>query len=279
MRAALFRTHPGLWIGLVLVIGMAVPLGFAGLPGSVSDNGRVGSAAAALRAVRVGLIGVRSAEPGAVGDEALAGVKSALEALERDPGLAREPIAALRLALDDFFAQVTARRRATVPGFGPGNASADAIEVTLGELTTRDEAALREPILSLRDIETEFLARVDPEDVPQVSRWAEIFSARLAEAIIPERTRVGLAAELAAYQRAILDMMGAMLAARDDPEPLTIAVETAVEDVDRALTAETEMVEASRQRFGWITEGGLIASVLLAAACGFALGRAHTSAL
>jgi hypothetical protein len=268
-----------------------VPLCFAVLDGlSRPEIEQVRSASTALSAVRLGFLDVRLVErqalhqrSGHAFDDAFAGTLSALDSLERDAGALREPVAVLRSAIDRYaavFARVTIAERTT-------NASVDAIEATLGQLATGDEAALLEPLLRMRNAEMEFLTQADPRKVHQVSRWAETFTSRLAEAIIPEGTRTGLAARLVTYQLAILDTMNAAMGSSRDTDTPELAVralevEAAVENVDRLLTVarsfQDKAFDSSRARSEWIAAGGLMGIVLLAAACGFAFGRGSVEA-
>jgi len=84
------------------------------------------------------------------------------------------------------------------------NASAAAIETQLGQLGTSDEALLQEPLLGMRLAEAAIVSRSDPRAERQLSYWAEIFSARLEEIVIPEGTRATLARRLATYQHDVL---------------------------------------------------------------------------
>jgi hypothetical protein len=84
-----------------------------------------------------------------------------------------------------------------------------AIETTIGQLRESDETALNEPLLGMRRDELEFRTAPDPRYARQLSWWADMFSARLAERTIPEGTRTALAFKLAAFQRDALSLMQA----------------------------------------------------------------------
>jgi hypothetical protein len=95
------------------------------------------------------------------------------------------------------------RRVAVGSALEPGSYSVNALtemESALGQLQSNDEDLLREPLLGMRLAEAAFRTRADPWPARRLSRWVEIFTARLNRIAIPAGTRGRLARALAVYE-------------------------------------------------------------------------------
>jgi hypothetical protein len=235
MYAVISRPGPNRWIGLVIAIGLVVPVCLAVLPGAT------------------GWIFARQAPTAAPTEAAI------------------------------FTPAAAARQSDYPPDAGPAgvpNASADAIETMLGQLETRDEATLREPLLSMRLAEMALLSRADPRAGPQFSRWADVFSDRLAEMVLPAGTRASLAAKLTIYQHEVLGARDGSAPARNAeaaPRDEARAVEPVTENADLALPMsihrQTEAFGMTRDQVWGLLGVAILVSMLLAAGGGFTLGR------
>src|SRR5206468_2344257 len=114
-------------------------------------------------------------------------------------------------------------------------------DLSLGHLQASDEARLQEPLLAMRLAAAALRMERDPKLAEQVSRWSGIIAAQLDRTAIPQGTRVKLLAGLAAYEHAVLGTQDAL--PRQPLEvarlrPTARAVEIALANADRALTAE-----------------------------------------
>jgi hypothetical protein len=134
-------------------------------------------------------------------------------------------------------------------------ASVARIEATLGQLQTSDEAALHEPLLGMRRAELAFRASPDIQYEQRLIWWAGRFSELLAERVIPDGTRSGLAIRLAAYQHDALGLMDASLAAHGD-----LAAGDFQDGADHTLAAPRD--EGSIRWVDWVVA---LASVCAAA--------------
>lgn len=113
-------------------------------------------------------------------------------------------------------------------------ASLDAIDAVPGQLTTRDEAMLREPLLGVRIAGAALMSRAGSQSAQKLARYSESFSARLADVTVPEGTRTSLATKLAAYEHTALSVRHDEDPRREAERPVALPTGDAV----RALTAE-----------------------------------------
>jgi hypothetical protein len=108
--------------------------------------------------------------------------------------------------IDTFGSQAMIR---PAPSRAAAAAALHAMEVALGRLAAQDEAALREPFLGVRLAGTALMAGGLPLPIRRLTeqnlaRSAQQFSVRLADVTIPAGVRADLAADMAAYDRAVL---------------------------------------------------------------------------
>ena len=188
-------------------------------------------------------------------------------------GPASEYVAALEDAIAAYaqsFTRVTAVQRYAESATEPllVSAPSNMIESVLGQLQTREEARLREPLLAMRLAEATLLAERDPRSADQVSHWAGIFAARLDEMAIPRGTRTNLMAKLAAYEHAVLSTHETLLRqqpGREGPQAAASAVEAALANANRVLNAEqqrlSEAFEVACNGFVWSFGAVLAASL------------------
>lgn len=144
----------------------------------------------------------------------------------------------------------------------PVSANLARIETMLGQLQTRDEAALHEPLLAMRRAELEFYDLPNAQYEQQLTWWAERFSERLAQRDIPEGMRTGLAIRLAAYQHDALARMDAALASRHE---LAISGGSALGANEAGRALARAATGTSHGRFDWAVAAALLASVVVAA--------------
>jgi len=286
--------HPAAhrWIGPLIGAGLVISVCFAAVPnpsgwlrgeaaGPASD---VRSEAAALNAIRLGFLRARLAErdlPSAVSmsaeEAAVLEIRKNIATVPYQSATDAGRFGAIRAAIDTYAAttgSLAALKRR------PDAASTDTIDAVLGQLETRDEAVLREPLLGMQLSEAAFLSGADRSSMERVSRASDRFSERLAGLAIPEGTRARLTAKLVAYERDVSGTNDTVLAAQNAEGALrnaALAVEGALRDADRAVSMEqarlTASSDAARQRGWWLLGAGLVVSVLCVASLGFVLGR------
>jgi len=287
-------SHPGWQRWLVpILLAIIVPLLFAALPGEplqnlATDAGLVKHVRiemATLHAVQTEFQQARAAEPdvlsapsGQTEKLTMSGARRAVDRLGAEGGPADENVPALRNAIEGYaqaFTHGTAVRRYAEPPIQPllVSTQSNAIESVLGQLQTRDEARLREPLLAMRLADATLRSGRDPRAAEHVSYWAGIFAARLDEVAIPPGTRSNLLARLAAYQHTIFSKYDALLLQqpdRDGPQAAALAVEVALANADRAVTAEqqrlNETFQLAGKRFVWSLVAALAASLLIVGA-------------
>jgi hypothetical protein len=280
-------SHPGSphWL-MPILLGIIVPLLFVALPGEplqivAKDAGlvkHVRTQIAMLHAVRARFQQMREAEQdvlsgrsNAAREFAIFDVRRSLDKMAATASSANGLREAIEAYARTFAHEVTTER------YGEPttearlvSAPANAIELVLGQLQTSDEARLREPLLAMRLAEAALRSGRDPRSADQLSRWAGIFAARLDEMVIPQGTRANLMGRLAAYEHAVLDLPDALPRQQIDPEGTASAaraVETALANADRALTAEqrhlNETFEAACEEFVWTFAASLGAALLI----------------
>jgi hypothetical protein len=283
VQAAL--SHPGTprWLVPVL-LGIVVPLLLAALPGEswqiVARDAdlvkHVRAEVALLHEVQTRFAqaeqdGVSGRSPQAR-QHAISDVQRAIAMIANEnPAIAN--VEALRDAIATYAQAIT--QDLTVEGYVDPetqarlvSAQAHAVGSILGQLQSGDEARLREPLQAMRVAETTELYDRDPHAADQFSRLAGIFTARVDGMAIPQGTRASLTARLVAYEHAVLSLPNAL--ARQHVEAAAAsarAVEAALDNVDRALTAEQRRLnrtfEAACKGFVWSIIAALGASLLI----------------
>lgn len=179
MRTVLSRPDRHRWL-FAVVLGVITPLLFAALAGTFPGTGAEGM------------------EPArSVGNTIAAPLAVRVDPLQ--PCLAEHDVLSERSA--------AARDEAA--------ASLDSIDAVLGRLATPDEALLRGSLLSVREAGASVMSRLGGQSTERLTRSARRFSERLAIVAIPDGTRAALAANLIAYQHAVLSTQCGPLTTRE----------------------------------------------------------------
>jgi hypothetical protein len=283
------QTHRWLAPLLLGVVASLLVTLFAGAParmlvqeGAAANDARADIAA--MRMLRADFLKARAAEQDTVAgrareawEAALSGVRGTLNAMPHGAGLTNDDVLALRAVVESYARAVPAAG-ADMAVSGTVNGSTEAMETVLGLLQARDEVVLREPLLGMRLAAMAAVTGNDPWSRRQLTRWAEIFTARLNEAAIPDGTRELLGRRFAEYEHALLDAKLSGRGAATALQTAARAVELALANANGTLADEQarvgEAFGSARERLLWLFGALLAAAAVMLAGSGIPLARA-----
>jgi hypothetical protein len=238
---------------------------------------------AGLAAIQSDFLTARAAEHRADGAQGtgtweprLFAIRRTLDTMPHGSSLSTDDVSALRAAVESYAGALASSGARGVPATPA--AAADGLEMMLGQLQTRDEVLLREPILGLRL--AVMGAGGDDAPMAQTVHWSNMFAARLNEATIPDGTRTLMARKFAAYEHD-LSRAGDV---RERDRARDLALRAAARDVEATLAgASSLLVDAlsrqgqssmsAREQILWVF-GGMTFATMTVMAGGLSLARA-----